>query len=424
MSEKTYKKVASHESSKEDTNHVLLLYSGGLDTSVMLKWIQDEYDAEVTTLTIDIGQTVDVEAIKAKAKKLGAKEAIVIDAKEEFAEKYLSLAIKANGTYEGNYHLFCPLGRAIISDIAVKVAHEKGIEVVAHGCTGKGNDQVRFEGYITILDPNLRTIAPVREWGMGRDEELEYADEHGIDVPHSKEKPYSYDSNIWGCSAEGGEIETIHENPPLEKILKICTTPEDAPDESLSMVISFEKGLPTAIDGQKYPLHELISKIAKIGADHGVGIVYSVEDRVTGLKVRDIYEQPAASILIKAHRALEKLVCTKDENHFKETADHKWSELCYSAKWHEPLMEDIEAFAKKMNEKVTGEVTVELYKGTIIITSMQSDYSLVDENLATFMKDDTFNQNSAAGFIELYTLPQKTVRRVAQAAEKKSSNQT
>ncbi|MBU1018726.1 MAG: argininosuccinate synthase [Patescibacteria group bacterium] len=417
----SYKKIASHEASKAEANHVLLLYSGGLDTSVMLKWIQDEYEAEVTTLTVDIGQEGDFEEIKKKATDLGVKEAIVIDAKDEFAKNYVSKAIKANAAYQGSYHLFCPIGRAIISKIAVEVAQKKDIKVIAHGCTGKGNDQVRFEGYITTLDPTLKTIAPVREWGMGRDEELAYAKKHGIQVSHTAEKPYSYDSNLWGCSAEGGEIETLNTTPPLEKILKICKTPEKASDTPHILKIAFQKGLPTTIDGVKLSLPLLISILNSLGAQHGIGITHLVEDRFVGLKVRGIYEQPAAAIIIEAHKNLEKLVSTKEENDFKETVDKKWSNLCYGAKWYDPLMENLDAFINKMNEKVTGEVTVKLYKGNVTVTALKSPYSLIDEHLATFMKDDTFNQNASAGFIELYNLPQKTAYQVQKAAKKLES---
>lgn len=417
----SYKKVASHEASKKEAKHVLLLYSGGLDTSVMLKWIQDKYGSEITTLTVDIGQEGDFQKIKKKAIDLGVKEAIIIDAKEEFAKNYISKAIKANAAYQGSYHLFCPIGRALISKIAVEIAKKKGIKVIAHGCTGKGNDQVRFEGYITTLDPTLKTIAPVREWGMGRDEELAYAKKHGIEVPHTTKKPYSYDSNLWGCSAEGGEIESLGTTPPLEKILKICKTPEKAPDLPQILKISFHQGLPTAINGEKLPTQTLITTLNALGAEHGIGITHLVEDRFIGLKIRGIYEQPAATILIEAHKNLEKLVSTKDENDFKEIVDKKWSNLCYSAKWYDPLMDNINAFINNMNEKVTGEVTVKLYKGNVTVTALTSPYSLIDEHLATFMKDDAFNQNSSAGFIELYNLPQKTAYQVQKAAKKLES---
>ena len=414
----TYKKIASHEASKEEANHVLLLYSGGLDTSVMLKWIQDEYDAEVTTLTIDIGQIADFQSIKQKALDLGVKEALLVDASEEYANEFVTKAIKANASYQGDYFLFCPLGRAIISQIAVKIAQEKGIKIIAHGCTGKGNDQVRFEGYITTLDPSLKIIAPVREWGMGRDEELAYAKKHGIPVSHTIDKPYSYDDNLWGCSAEGGEIEEFDQNPPLGKILKVCKTPEEADDTPQIVKLYFEEGVPKKLDGSELPLQTLIKNLEEVGAKHALGITPLIEDRLVGLKVRGIYEQPAAAIIIEAHKNLEKLVSTKDENEFKQGIDQKWSYMCYCAKWHDPLMGSLNAFIDKMNEKVTGEVTLKLYKGSATTVAIKSPYSLVDKNMATFMKNDCFNQNASAGFIEIYTLPQKTAAKVKDFAQK------
>ncbi|EKD64387.1 MAG: hypothetical protein ACD_51C00013G0002 [uncultured bacterium] len=409
-----YKKIASHEASKKEAKHVLLLYSGGLDSSVMLKWIQEKYDAKVTTLTVNIGQIANFKQIKEKAIKLGVEEAVLIDAQEEFSKEILTKAIKANASYQGNYHLFCPLGRVMISQLAVKTAQQKGIKVIAHGCTGKGNDQVRFESYIPTLDPTLKTIAPVREWSMGRDEELAYAKKHDIPVPSTSKKPYSYDENLWGGSAEGGEIENISKNPILSNILKICKTPQAASPIAQTIKIGFEKGIPVSINNQAFPIHKLILTLNKIGAEHAMGITPLIEDRLIGLKVRGIYEQPGAAILIEAHKNLEKLVSTRDENEFKYLIDQKWSYLCYSAKWFEPLMQNLNSFIDKMNEKVTGEVTLKLYKGTIFVTAITSPYSMLDENMATFMKNNLFNQNASAGFIELYSLAQRTARKIEQ----------
>lgn len=403
-----YQAIASHEAKKGEFKKAVLLYSGGLDTSVMLKWIQDQYESEIIALTIDIGQKEDFQAVKEKALKLGAKEAYVVDAKEEFANEYLSKAIKANADYQGGYHLFCPLGRAIISKVGVDIAHQENAQVIAHGCTGKGNDQVRFEGYVTTLDPKLKTIAPVREWAMGREEELEYAKKHNIPVSQTTKKIYSYDENLWGDSAEGGEIETVSKIPPLDNILITCNTPENAPDVSERLELEFNEGLPVSINGEKMPLWQLIRKVGEIGAKHAVGITHLIEDRIVGLKVRGIYEEPAAEILIQAHRNLEKLVCTRDENEFKSMVDQKWAYLCYGAKWFHPLMIHLNAYIDSVNKKVTGTVTVELYKGKVYVVAVDSQYSLFNENLATFMKNSSFNQNSSAGFIELWNLPQKT----------------
>lgn len=404
-----YIKVASHEAKKGEFDKVLLLYSGGLDTSVMLKWIQNEYQAEVIALTIDIGQCKDdFEAIKNKALNLGAKKAYVIDAKKDFAENYISKAIKANADYQGGYHLFCPLGRAIISKIAVEIAHQENINVIAHGCTGKGNDQVRFEGYITTLDPKIKIIAPVREWGMGREEEMAYAEQHNILITQTKTKIYSYDENLWGISAEGGEIEHLDQIPPLEKILLQCQTPNNAPDTNEIIELEFKEGLPIAFNGEKMGLQELITKCAQVGAKHGIGITHLIEDRVVGLKVRGVYEEPAAEIIIQAHKNLEKMVCTRDENDFKQIIDNKWSYLCYEAKWLHPLIHHLNSFIDDVNKKVTGTAKINLYKGKASVVSTTSPYSLFNENLATFMKNNAFNQNASAGFIELWNLPQKT----------------
>lgn len=404
-----YQAVASHEAKKGEFDKTVLLYSGGLDTSILLKWIQDHYDSEIIALTIDIGQEDDdLEAVKQKALDLGAISAHVIDAKEDFANNYLSKAIKANADYQGGYHLFCPLGRAIISKVGVDIAHQEGAQVIAHGCTGKGNDQVRFEGYITTLDPKLKTIAPVREWSMGRDEQLAYAKKHNIPVSASSEKIYSYDANLWGNSAEGGEIENVKNIPNFEKLLINCTMPEKAPNVPQLVEITFEEGLPVAINGQKDSLAKIIQELNKLGAKHGVGIMPLIEDRIVGMKVRGVYEEPGAEIIIQAHKNLEKLVSTREENEFKTHIDQKWAYLCYGAKWYHPLMDNLNAYIDYANQKVTGTVKIQLYKGKAMVVALQSPYSLFDENMATFMSGSSFNQNASAGFIELWNLPQKT----------------
>ncbi|MBI5411755.1 argininosuccinate synthase [Candidatus Peregrinibacteria bacterium] len=405
----SYQKIASHEAKKGEFKRCLLLYSGGLDTSVMLKWIQENYDCEVVALTINLGQTADdLEAIKQKAINLGAKEAVVYDAKDEFADTLLSIAIKANADYQGGYALGCPLGRVMISQIAVRVAAKYGCQVIAHGCTGKGNDQVRFEGAIITLNPQLKTIAPVREWGMGRDEEIEYAEKHKIHVKQKKDSPYSYDENMWSNTGEGGEIEDPKLIPPLEKILQWCNTPEKAPDESETLKITFEKGIPVALNGHTQKLSHVIAALNKIGGRHGVGFIHLIEDRIVGLKVRGVYENPAAAILIAAHKNLEKLVSTRQENEFKSLIDAKWAYLTYAGQWLEPTMNHLHAFINDQNKKVTGVVTVQLYKGTIMVVAVESPYSLFNKDLATFNRNATFNQNASPGFIEIYTLAMKT----------------
>ncbi len=408
-----YIKVSSYEAKKGEFDTCLLLYSGGLDTSVMLKWIQEEYNTKVIALTIDLGQTADdLEAIKQKALNLGAIEAIVYDAKEEFAQKLLSKAIKSNADYQDGYALSTPLGRVIISEIAVQVAKEQNCQVIAHGCTGKGNDQVRFEGYITTLDPNLKIIAPVREWGMGRGEELEYAKKHKIPVKQESDKPYSYDENMWGNTGEGGEIENPKLIPPLENILQWCSTLEKTPPKEEVITIEFEKGVPTKLNGKAMMLSNLIMECNKIGAKHGVGVVHLIEDRLVGLKVRGVYENPGATILIEAHKKLEKLVSTREENELKKFIDTKWAYLTYAAQWYNPVMSHISAFIDSQNEKVTGTVKIKLFKGNTTVVALESKYSLFDENLATFERNATFNQNASAGFIEIYNLSQKTASNI------------
>lgn len=404
-----YIKIASYEAKKGEFKKCLLLYSGGLDTSVMLKWIQENYDCEVIALTIDIGQTADnLDAIKQKAINLGAKEAIIYNAKDEFADRYLSEAIKSNADYQGGYAMSTPLGRVIISEIAVKFAKEYDCEVIAHGCTGKGNDQVRFEGYITTLDPKMKTIAPVREWSMGRQEEIAYAEQHQIPVKQQKDKPYSYDENMWGNTGEGGEIEDPKLIPPLKNILQWCKVPEDAKDTAEVIEIEFVQGVPIALNGKKMKLSEVIMQCNAIGSGHGVGVVHLVEDRVVGLKVRGVYESPGASILIAAHKKLEQLVSTREENELKSFIDNKWAYLTYGAKWYDPIMNHIRAYTKNQNKKVTGLVKVKLYKGNITVVALESPYSLFNADLATFERNATFNQNAAAGFVEIYNLAQKT----------------
>ncbi len=405
-----YQKVASHEAKKGEFKRCLLLYSGGLDTSVMLKWIQEEYEVEVIALTIDIGQVADnLNEIKAKALNLGAIDAIVYDAKTRFADEIISQAIKANADYQGGYALSTPLGRVIISEVAVQIAKEYDCQVIAHGCTGKGNDQVRFESYLRTLDDKIKTIAPVREWGMGREEELEYAEKHDIPVKQQKSKPYSYDENMWGNTAEGGEIEDPTLIARNEDILQWCKIPENALDQKQNITLTFEEGLPIKLNGQPLPLAELILKCNEIGGSHGVGVFNLIEDRLIGLKVRGIYENPGASIIISAHKKLEQLVSTREENELKTFIDTKWAYLNYAAQWYNPVMNNIHSFINEQNKKVTGVVTVALYKSNLEVVAVESPFSLLKAELATFdAGGDLFNHNASAGFIEINSLSQRT----------------
>ncbi len=411
----TYTKVASYEGKKGEVKKVVLLYSGGLDTSVLLKWIQVEYKAEVIALTIDIGQTVDdLDAIKKKAIKLGAIKTFVIDAKDEFANEYIAKGIKANANYQHRYRLATPLGRPLLAKWAVKIAALEGADAIAHGCTGRGNDQVRIEGSALALNPDIKIIAPIREWSMGRLEELEYAKKHGIPVTHTKDKPYSYDENMWGISGEGGEVEDPSVIPPLEKILILNKIPSKAPDKEEIVELEFVKGLPVALNGKQMKLSELIMNLNKIGAKHGVGTNIHIEDRIIGMKIRDVFEAPAAEIIITAHEKLEHYVCTGIENEFKSGVDKKWAHMCYGGLWYDPLMSDLNAFIENVNQKVTGKVKIQLYKGVAQTVALETPNTIFQEKLATFMVSEGLNQNASAGFIELYTLPM----RLAQRAEK------
>ncbi|MFA6521353.1 MAG: argininosuccinate synthase [Candidatus Gracilibacteria bacterium] len=412
--QKQYCKVASHEAEAGKVKKVVLLYSGGLDTSVMLVWLQEHYKCQVIALTVDIGQMADdLVKIKQKALDFGAVEAIVVDAKEEFAHSYIVPAIRANACYQGNYHMATCIGRPLLAKIAVQIAEKYGADAIAHGCTGKGNDQVRIEAGVLTLNPEMKIIAPVREWSLGREEEIAYAKKHGIPVSHTLEKPYSYDDNMWGISAEGGEIEDPSKIPPLEKILAHCSTPEAAPNESATITIGFKKGIPISINGKDLSLQQVIAALNALGAAHGIGISIHIEDRIVGLKIRDVYEMPAAHILITAHQTLEKCVCTREENFEKSRIDEKWAYLCYGAKWYEPLMVHLNKFINSINKKVEGEVTIKLYKGNVTVLAIKSPNSLVKTNLTTFMKCSDFNQNASAGFIEIYSLESKIAHQLS-----------
>src|SRR6188472_4344437 len=349
------RKTASYEAEPGEVARVLLLYSGGLDTSVMLKWIQDQYGAEVVALTVNLGQPgEDYEVIRGKALQLGAVDCHVVDAREEFAREYVLPAIKANAIYGLGYPLFTALGRPLIAKLAVHYARESGCDTIAHGCTGKGNDQVRIDATVTTLAPELKVIAPVRGWQMGRDEEIAYARKHGIAVKGGTEfAPYSIDDNLWGRSSEGKWIEDLG-HAPEDDVFQLVTRPEEAPDAAEEIELAFERGVPVAVDGERLEPVALIDRVAEIGARHGVGIVDHIEDRIVGLKVRDIYEVPAAAIILTAHAELEKLVGTIHQNRFKPQLDAQWAYLVYAGLWWEPLRTDIQAYSDEVNKYVTG----------------------------------------------------------------------
>jgi argininosuccinate synthase len=407
-------RAASYLAEKGEVKRVLLLYSGGLDTSVMLKWIADEYEAEVVTLTVNLGQPgEDYEAVEAKARQIGAVECFTVDAREEFAHDFVVPAIKANALYGGGYPLFTALGRPLIAKLAVDYARRTGCDTIAHGCTGKGNDQVRIEATIATLAPELKVIAPVRGWQMGREEEMEYARRHGIPLKTGTEiQPYSIDDNLWGRSSEGRWIEEL-DHAPEDDVFQLVTPPERAPDEPQVVRIGFERGVPVSLDGERLPLVELLERIAEVGCRHGVGIVDHLEDRIVGLKVRDIYEVPAAAIVLLAHQDLEKLVSTINQNQFKPGVDRQWAYLVYAGLWWEPLRGDLDALIDSVNAQVTGEIGVKLYKGGARVVTRTSPNAVYDQALAGFSESGgLFSQQASPGFIELWSLQSRMAYRL------------
>jgi argininosuccinate synthase len=406
--------TATYEADPSTVDRVLLLYSGGLDTSVMLKWIQDHYEAEVVCLTVNLGQPgEDYEVIEKKALQLGAAECHVVDAREQFAREFVAPAIKANAVYGNGYPLFTALGRPLIAQLAVEYARQTGCDTIAHGCTGKGNDQVRIEATVATLAPELKTIAPVRTWAMGRDEEIAYARENGIPVKGGTEvAPYSIDDNLWGRSSEGRWIEDLA-RAPEDDVFQLVTRPEEAPDEPETVTVGFEQGLPVSLNGERLDLVELLEKAAGIGCRHGVGIVDHIEDRIVGLKVRDIYEVPAAAIILTAHEELERLVGTIHQNQFKPALDQKWGYLVYAGLWWEPLRSDLDAYMEAVNTQVSGEIGLRLFKGSARVVTRSSPNAVYDSELASFAESGgLFKQTASPGFIELWSLQSRMAHRL------------
>jgi len=412
-------RTASYEADPEHVHRVLLLYSGGLDTSVMLKWIQDAYHAEVVCLTVNLGQPgEDYEVIRGKAMALGALDCHVVDAREDFAGEYVARAIRANALYGGGYPLFTALGRPLIAKLAVDYARSSGCDTIAHGCTGKGNDQVRIEATVATLAPELKVIAPVRSWRMGREEEIAYAREHGIPIktlptqPGMEAAPYSIDDNLWGRSSEGRWIEDLA-HAPEDDVFQLVTRPEQAPDEPQTVELGFERGLPVSLNGARLGLVELIEATAEIAARHGVGIVDHIEDRIVGLKVRDIYEAPAAALILPAHQELEHLVCTIHQNQFKAQLDRQWAYLVYAGLWWEPLRADLDAYMDHVNTHVSGTIGLKLYKGHARVVTRASPNAVYDASLASFAESGgLFSQDASPGFIELWSLQSRMAWRL------------
>jgi len=400
------------------TRKIVLAYSGGLDTSVLLKWLQQKYDAEVVTVTLDVGQKEDLKPIEEKAKNLGAIKHYSIDAKEEFVKEYVFPAIKANALYEGKYPVSTALSRPLIAEKIIEVARKEGADAVAHGCTGKGNDQVRIEVSAKALAPDIDVIAPVREWNVTRDAEIEFAKKNGIPIPVDVDKPYSVDQNLWGRSIECGVLEHPDVEPP-EEIYEWTVSPEKAPDKPEYVTIRFEDGVPIALNGKEIGPVGLIEALNDVAGKHGVGRIDHIEDRLVGIKSREIYECPAAMVIIEAHKDLEKLVLTRHEVYFKQQVDALWSTLVYTGLWMDPLREDLDAFIETTQKRVCGEVRIKLYKGSFQIVGRSSALSLYDLNLATYNIKSRFDQSSSKGFIELWGLPTRMANALKKTEEKR-----
>lgn len=384
---------------------VLLLYSGGLDTSCMLKWLQEEFDADVLTLTLDVGQrNAHLKASREKALQLGAEKAFVEDVREEYADRYIARAIKANGLYQGQYPLGTAIARPLKSEIAVEYAVREGVDAIAHGSTGKGNDQVRFDVSISALKPSMNVIAPVREWNMSREEELAYAQRNDIPLPIDVSSPYSIDENLWGRSIECGVLEDPGTEPP-SNVFELCLPLEETPDDPEYITLEFDSGLPVAVNGTSMKLSNLIEKVNGVAGRHGVGVIDMVEDRVVGLKSREIYECPAAVTIINAHRDLEKYCCTIHENSFKSVVDQRWAEMAYKGLMFDPLLDDLDAFVDQVNQKVSGTVNLKLFKGQARVVGRNSENGLYNYSLATYSKESSFDQSSSKGFIDIWGLP-------------------
>ena len=389
---------------------VVLAYSGGLDTSVAIPWIQENYQAEVVTLTVDLGASRELESAKEKALKTGAVEAYVFDGKEDFINNYVFPALKAGALYQGIYPLATALGRPLIAKYLVEVAKKEGADAVAHGCTGKGNDQVRFDVSIGALAPQLSVIAPAREWGMSRDEEKEYAKQRDIYVREDSGRIFSIDENMWGRSIEGEDLEDPWSEPP-EAAFNLTSPVSDTPDEPLYLEVRFEKGVPAALDGEGLSGVALVQQVNRLAGEHGVGRIDHIEDRVVGIKSREIYESPAAVVLHTALRSLEGLVLSKDQLRFKKQVAQEYAEMTYGGLWYTPLREDFDAYVESSARFVSGDVRLRLHKGSCVVVGRQSSNSLYSFDLSTYGKGDQFDHSSSKGFIDIYGL---SVRNQAQ----------
>lgn len=393
-----------------DIKKIALAYSGGLDTSVAIKWLSEKYGSKIVTVTVDVGQDEDFRAIGEKALKVGAENHYTVDAKEEFIREYVFPSVKANGLYQGKYPVSTALSRPLIARKLIEIAHREGCDAVAHGCTGKGNDQLRIEISCRALDPTMKILAPTREWGMSRDQEVEYAMKHGIPVSRAAKK-YSIDQNLWGRSIESGPLENPW-NSPEEDGWEWTTSPERAPDQPAVIELEFRNGVPVGIDGKEYPPVELVRRLNKVAGENGVGRIDHMEDRIVGIKSRETYECPAALTILEAHKDLEKLVLNRHELSFKRLVDEQWTFMVYAGFWDDPLREELDAFVNKANERLEGKVKVKLYKGSMIVTGRESPNSVYDFRTATYDSSSTFDQSLSKGFVELWGLPTVVARKI------------
>lgn len=384
---------------------VVLAYSGGLDTSVLIALLRDKYDAEVVAVTVDLGQHEDLAAIKEKARSIGAADALTIDARDEFAREYIIPALQANALYEGVYPLATALGRPLIAKKLVEIAHAVNAHAIAHGCTGKGNDQVRIESALACLDPSIKVLAPIREFSLSRDCELKYAHEHAIPVEKAA-SAFSIDENLWGRSAECGALEQENVEPP-EQAFAWTQSPLAAPNYSAYCEVMFEHGIPLALNDKRMVLNDLIQELNRIGGLHSIGRIDHIESRLVGIKSREVYEAPAATILIKAHHDLEKLVLTRDVLHFKPIIEHAFADCVYNGLWFSPLREALSDFAAGIQKNITGTVKMRLYKGSATVIGRSADKGLYSRNLATYDGADEFDATAAKGFIQIWSLPYK-----------------
>ncbi|MDR2933404.1 MAG: argininosuccinate synthase [Oscillospiraceae bacterium] len=386
---------------------VVLAYSGGLDTSVIIPWLKENYGCEVIAVAADVGQGKELSGLEARALKTGASKLYIEDITEEFVNDYIFPTVKAGAKYEG-YLLGTAFARPIIAKRIVEIAKKEGADAIAHGCTGKGNDQVRFELAIKAFAPNMPVIAPWRTWELkGREDEIAYAEKHDVPLTITHETNYSKDMNIWHLSHEGLDLEDPANEPDFDKILELGVSPEKAPDKATYLTISFEKGIPVALDGKKMDGVALIKELNKLGGANGIGILDLVENRLVGMKCRGVYETPGGEILYFAHEKLEQLCLDRDTMHYKEVVSKKYAELVYYGQWYTPLMTALNAFVDSTQQTVTGDVRLKLYKGNIINAGVTSPYSLYSEEIATFEEDNTYDQMDSQGFINLFGLPIK-----------------